>query len=226
MAERPGDPHGPSDDLVLGDGAAVVPVLVRAGVRGVGAVVAHHPQPPLRDGDVEPRLRGGVAGVQIVLVQGIAVDGDPPLGVAALHTVASDADDPLDEVLLVVRGQQADEGEGLLDLLDDDGVLLLHRRLLVLEPAAGVLEDDDVPALRLGAEPGGELVDEDPVADLDRLLHGPRRDHEGLDEEGLQDECYEDGDADEEGYLLDRGAPAASFDLALEFATLRARTTA
>lgn len=216
MTERPGDHHGPPDHLVLGD-RSVVGVLMGPGVGGVGPVVAHHPQPPVGDGDVERRRGGRVAGVQVVLVQGNAVDGDPPLHVAALDVVPADADDPLDEVLLVVGRQQADEGEALLDLLDDDGVVLLGG-LLALEPAAGVAEDDDVPALRPGAEPRRELVDQDPVADPDRLLHGARRDDEGLDEEGLQDQRDEDGDADEQRHLLDGTAPAAALDLALELA--------
>ncbi|KUN17382.1 hypothetical protein AQJ23_41315 [Streptomyces antibioticus] len=190
-------------------------------------MVAHHPQPPLGDSDVELLGGGSVAGIEVVaLGERHAVDGDPPLCVTALDAVAADADNALDQVLLVVGGQQTDEGEPFLDLLDDDGVLLLHRRLLVLEPAAGVLEHDDVPALRLGAEPRGELVDQDAVADPDRLLHGARRDHEGLHQEGLEHQGYEDGDTDEERYLLDGGAPAAPLDLALELAALRARTAA
>lgn len=135
--------------------------------------------------------------------------------------VPAHADDPFDEVLLVVGRQQPDEGEAFLDLLDDDGVVLLGG-LFALEPAAGVPEDDDVPALRLGAEPGGELVHQDPVADPDGLLHGARRNHEGLDEEGLQYQRYEDGDADEERDLLDGAASAPPFDLALELAALGA----
>lgn len=184
VTERPGDHHGPTHHLVLGHGAEVG-LLVGAGVGGVGPVVAHHPQPPLGDGDVERRPGRAVPGVQVVLGQGYAVDGDAALFVAALDVVAAHADDPLDEVLLVVGRQQSDEGEAFLDLFDDDGVVLL-RGLLALEPAAGVPEDDDVPALRLGPEPGGQLVDQDPVPDPDGLLHGARRDHEGLDEEGLQ----------------------------------------
>src|SRR5205823_4888920 len=109
---------------------------------------------------------------------------------------------------------------------DDDGVVLRRLGLLVRQPAAGVLEDDDVPALGLGAEPRGELVDQDTVADPDRLLHGAGRDHERLDEERLQDEGYEDRDADQERYLLGRAAPALSLDLALQLAPLRAGTAA
>ncbi|CAM5715104.1 hypothetical protein SVIOM74S_01868 [Streptomyces violarus] len=226
VPEGPGDDHGAAHDLFLGDRAAVVGVLVGAGVRGVVPVVAHHPQPARGNGDVERRVGRGVAGVQVVLDQRDAVDGHASLRVAALDAVSAHADDPLDEVLLVVGRQQADEGEPFLDLLDDDGVVLRKGGLLVLEPAAGVLEHDDVPALRLGAEPRGELVDQDAVADLDRLLHGAGRDDEGLDEEGLQHERYEDGDADEEGYLLDGTAPAAPLDLLLELAPLGARTAA
>jgi hypothetical protein len=160
-------------------------------------MVAHDPQPALGDGDVE-----GLGGRLVTRIDVIpfgeryAVDGDPALLVTALDVVAADPDDPLDQVLLVVGGQQADEGEAFLELLDDDRVVLLGR-LLVGQPAARVVEDDDVPALRLGAEPRGELVDQDAVADADRLFHRAGRDHERLDEEGLQDQRYEDGDTDQ-----------------------------
>jgi hypothetical protein len=105
-------------------------------------VVTHHPQPPLGDGDVELLGGRGVPGIQVVrLAQRNAVDGHPALGVTALDPVAADSDDPFDQVFLVVGRQQADEGESLLDLLDDDGVVLLRRGLFVLEPTARVLED-------------------------------------------------------------------------------------
>ncbi|GGQ39578.1 hypothetical protein GCM10010279_56300 [Streptomyces mutabilis] len=182
-------------------------------------MITHHPQSPLGHRDVEGRLGGDVPRVQVVLVQGDTVDGDASLGVAALDPVPAYSDDPLDEILLVVGRQQADEGEAFLDLLDDDGVVLLDG-LLALEPAAGIAEDDDVPALRLGAEPGGELVHQDAVTDPDGLLHGARGDHERLDEKGLQHQRNEDGHADEERYLFDRAAPAASPDLALQLAPL------
>ena len=61
----------------------------------------------------------------------------------------ADADDPLDQVPFVGGGKQADELQGLLDLLDHNGIVLRDRRLLALQPAAGVLEHDDFPALRL-----------------------------------------------------------------------------
>src|SRR5690606_21708125 len=136
--------------------------------------------------------------------------------VAALDPVAADPDDPLDQVLVVLGRQQSDEGEPFLDLLDADRVVLLGHGLLVLEPAAGVLEHHDVPPLRLGTEPGGELVDQDPVADADRLLHGAGRDDERLDQKRLEDQRYQHGDADQQRDLLDRAATAAPLDLALE----------
>lgn len=226
VADGPADDHGTADHGVLGDRAAVRGVLVDAGVRGVVPVVAHHPQTSLGHGDVEGRGGGGVARVQVVRFgQRNAVDGDPALRVTALDVVAADPDDPFDQVLLVVGGQQADEGEALLELLDDDRVVLLGG-LLVGQPAARVVEDDDVPALRLGAEPRGELVDQDAVADPDRLLHGARRDHERLDEEGLQDQRYEDGDTDQKGDLPNSRPPALALHLALELAPLRARAAA
>ena len=165
-------------------------------------MVAHHPQPSLRHGDVERGDGRGTAWIQVVgLAERTSVDCDPALRVTALDVVPADPDDPLDQVLLVVGGQQADEGEAFLELLDDHRVVLLLGGLLVGQPAARVVEDDDVPALRLGAEPRGELVDQDTVADPDRLLHGAGRDHERLHEERLQDQGYEHRDTDQKGDL-------------------------
>ncbi len=202
VADGPADHHRAAHHGVLGDRAAVRGVLVRAGVGGVVAVVAHHPQPPLRNGDVEGRDGRRAARIQVArLAERASVDGDPALRVTALDMVPADSDDPLDQVLLVVGGQQADEGEAFLELFDDDRVVLLLGGLLVGQPAARVVEHDDVPALRLRAEPRGELVDQDPVPDPDRLLHGAGRDHEGLHEERLEDQGYEDRDTDQKGDL-------------------------
>lgn len=135
-------------------------------------MIAHDEDTPGRDRDVELQFGGGIAWMQVRLVQGYAVDRDLARLVAALDGVPADRDHPLDQVLLVVRRQQTDEGQRLLDLLDDDRVVLL-RRLLVPQPAAGVLEDHDIPALRLRTEPGRQFVHQDPVVDPDRLFHRP-----------------------------------------------------
>src|SRR6476619_8249843 len=75
-----GTPHGPdqgehlADDEVVGDEATAGLPHVRAGVRGVAAVVAHHPQIALGDRLVELGERGrGVLGQVRLLVQRVAV---------------------------------------------------------------------------------------------------------------------------------------------------------
>lgn len=219
VTDGPSDDHGPAHDRLLRDGAAELVGPVITGVGGVAPVVTQYEQATLGHLHLEGEVRRFVAGVDVGLGQGRAVHGHPALCVAALDRVAADPDDPLDQVLLVVGRQQADEGQPLLELLDDHGVVLLLG-LLGGEPASGVLEDDDVTALGLGAEPRGELVHQDAVADLDRVLHGARRDHEGLHQEGLEDQGYQHGHADEEGYLLDGRAPPAPLDLAGELAPL------
>ena len=80
VARWPDDAEGAPDDLVLGHRAAtrVAGVGPRVG-RGL-AVVAHHPEPPGRDGDVERRLGGDVAGKEVLgLVEGRPVDRHPAL---------------------------------------------------------------------------------------------------------------------------------------------------
>lgn len=134
--------------------------------------------------------------MQVGLVKRGAVDGDPAVRVAADHAVAADADDAFDQILLVRGGQQADERQQFLPLFDDRRVVPEAGRLLIFQPAARVLEDDHVTAGGLGAEPGGELVHQHPVVDTDGLFHGTGGDDEGLDEERLQHQCDEEGDAD------------------------------
>ncbi len=167
------------------------------------------------------RSRGRVARVEVRLVHGYAVDGDAPAVVAALHGVAADRDDTLDEVLLVVGRQQPDERHGLLDLLDDDRVRV-RRDVFPLQPAPGVAEDDDVPALRPRAEPGGQLVHEHPVVDPIVCSMEPDGMTKACTRNVLRTSADEDGDGDQDGDLLDRGAPAPPLDPAGEPAPLGA----
>ncbi len=71
-------------------------------------------------------------------------------------------------------------------------------------------EDDDVTALD-AAEPVGELLDQDPVGDVEGGLHGTGGDVEGLNEEGLEDDGEQDGEDDEHGGLADDRERAARF---------------
>ena len=69
------------------------------GVVGVRPVVAHHPEPARRHGDVEPDLGRRRPRVDVgLLAQRDAVDRDLALGVAADDVVAGHADDALDVV--------------------------------------------------------------------------------------------------------------------------------
>ena len=77
---------------------------------------------------------------------------------------------------------------------------------LALQPAARVVEDDDLAALGLGAEPRGELVDQHPVAPLQGVLHRVRGDRERLHQEGLDQQREKQRDADQERQLLPEGA--------------------
>ncbi len=174
-------------------------------------MVAHHPQVPLRHVDGEADLRGRVAGVEVGLVERLPVDREAAFPIAADHGVAADPDDPLDQVLLPRGGQQPDEGECLLELLDDDRGG--RRCRLAGEPAPGILEDDHVTAVRLGPEPRGELVDQHPVADPDGLLHGARGDHERLDQERLQHQGDGQGQQRQQRHLPGERGPAAAPDL-------------
>lgn len=178
---------------------------MEAGVAGVRPVVPHHEEAAGRDPYLELHRGGLVARMDVRLVQGCSVDAHPALGVAALDGVAAGRDNTLDQVLLVGGREQSDEGEPLLDALEDDGIAVAAPALLRAQPVPRVLEHDHVAPVRLRPEPGRQLVDEHPVADTDGLLHRARRDHEGLDQEGLEDERDEYGDAHEEGYLRQGG---------------------
>ncbi|MDH6188288.1 hypothetical protein M2168_001320 [Streptomyces sp. CZ24] len=134
-------------------------------------MVAEHEVPALGDAHGEAERGGLVAGVEVGLGEGRAVDGDPVVAVAADHGVAADRHDPLDQVALVVGGQQADRGEPPFHLGGDGGVVGGGRGLLAVEPVGRVLEDDDVATLGPGAEVRGQFVDDDAVADPDGLLH-------------------------------------------------------
>ena len=71
-----------------------------------------------------------------------------PLVAVGLDVVAGQADDALDEVVLGVLGQQADEDERVVERPTDGAAALLAE---AAEPglAARVLEDDDVAAVEV-----------------------------------------------------------------------------
>jgi hypothetical protein len=187
-------------------------------------VVAQHPQPSLRDGQVElaavarrRRLRG-VAGVQVRLVQGHAVDGDLVPGVAAGHMVAGDADDPLDVIGLARRrpeqvadGRQQRPEAHVVQRDDRVGAGRLDRGRI---PGPRPVEHDDVAGVDR-PEMVGQLVDQDLVTDQQRVLHGRRRDEKRLHDERLDQEGDRQRQYDQDHKLLpERTVPAAPASLA------------
>ncbi len=209
--ERRRDGEGRSDHLVQRDErdralrAAQRQVRqVAAGVRAQVPVVAHHEQPPSRDGDVERdvggcdldpvRIRVEVAG----LVQLLAVHGDPPVRVAADDTVAGHADDALDQVLGAARGGEPDELQQPVQRPRVTGGL-------AVQPAPGVLEDRHVATLDVG-----DLLHHHAVAHQQGVLHRLRRDDEHLPDEGPQQRRHHQGaDDDDQELTGERAEPAA-----------------
>ena len=175
---------------------------MEARVRGVGAVVPHHPHGALRNGDVEVLAAGGVAGLQVRLEEGGAVDGHALPLVAAPDAVAGQPDDPLDQVVLRVVGQQADEHQPLADRCHDGPVLGLRHDV---EPAARVGEHHDVAPLEVD-RPRGQLADDDPVVEDEGVLHGSGRDVEGLQQPRLDDERQHERHSDHDDELPARRA--------------------
>ncbi len=157
-------------------------------------VVAHHPEVTAGYGDLELPVRvraaGRVPGEDVRLVERLAVDLQRARALA-LHRVAADPDDPFDQVFLLGGRHQSDKAERLLHRTG-------LRRRLVLQPVARVVEDDDLAALGLGAEPRGQLVDEYPVTLLERVPHGLRGDGERLYQERLDEQGQQQRDHREE----------------------------
>src|SRR5665811_2406805 len=109
----PDDGHGATHDAALGDAAlgAAGALVVGAGVRGVGAMVAHHPYLAGGNPDVERLQARLIAGEEVGLVQRRAVDREPLVAVAADDVVPRQPDDPLDQMVALVAGQQPDKGQ-------------------------------------------------------------------------------------------------------------------
>jgi 2,5-diketo-D-gluconate reductase A len=117
------------------------------------------------------------------------------LGVAADHVVTGQADDPLDVVRRAAA--QPDVVEQVVEE-PDDGVARRRRDRSAgqVAPRPGAAEDDDVTAVD-GTEVIDELVDQDPVARQQGVLHRLRRDLVHLEEEDLdEDRDHDGGDQD------------------------------
>ena len=196
------------DVRVLGALGLTLEAHVHRRVGRVGAVVAHHEHRALRHRADAPAAVAGHRAEAVVLVDlaregvallvdGRAVDREPAQVVAADDGVAGHADDPLHEV--TARGVEPD----LLERLGDR--VRRARHVAGAEPAARVLEDHDVAALRPTAAPVGDLLDQDPVVLDQPRLHRLRRDVERLHEERLQHDGQQHRDhQQDQGLLPDR----------------------
>src|SRR4029450_260940 len=170
-------------------------------------MVPHHPQSTVGDSDVEGQVGRGVAGEDVALVQRNPVDGDAPLPVAALDSIAGDPDYPLDQVPFVVRGEQPNEDEDALDAVQER--VPIRSAFVIAEPTSGIFEDDDLAAVD-AAKVAAQLVDKNAVADLERVLHRVRWDVESLNQKCLDQQGKDKRDSDENGKLAhQRGAIAS-----------------
>ena len=118
-----------------------------------------------------------------LLAERDAVHGDPALRVAAGHVITGQPDDPLDVV--VHPGGDAEQPDDRVPELagqPDDRVAGLRRARRI--PRALAVEHDHVAALDR-AEVIDELVDQDLVPDVERVLHRRGRDEERLHHVGL-----------------------------------------
>ena len=111
--------------------------------------------------------------------------------------VPRQSDDALDQVLLRVVRQQANERQPVLHPGEGAGFLLRRGN----QPALGVPEHNDVAALQ-GERLRDQEVHEDPVVHVQGVDHGFGRDVEGPEQEGLDQEGQHDGDEHHCGHFL------------------------
>jgi hypothetical protein len=116
--------------------------------------------------------------------------------------VPRQADDPLDEdVSRVPEAEHAGKAVGELH-----HEVRVHRDRSRV-PGAVAVEDHDVAPVN-AADVVDELVDQDPVVDLEGVLHRPGRDVEGLDRVRLDDHREQQRDDDQDGELAPERALA------------------
>src|SRR6516165_2418316 len=181
--------------VVLRDGPVAGVAHVASRIPGHAAVIAHHPQPARRNGDAEPLLRRRVAWVEIgLLTERHAVDGDLALPVAAGHVVAGYPDDALDVVVNSRRGAEQ-PGDRVPQPAEQRRGPSGHRI-----PGGVAVKYDDVAAMDR-AEIIDQLVDQDLVADVERVLHRRRRNEERLDDKTLDEQGQHQGEYQQDGQL-------------------------
>ena len=154
---------------------------------------------------------GQVTGLEVGLVDLDVVDRQLAVRRAAHHVVAGQADDPLDQVVLGLGGQQADEHQPVVDRPGDGRCA--RRAAPASSQPPGSWKTTTSPCLR-STGPGVSLRDDDAVVDDEGVLHRPRRDEEGLQQPGLDDERQHQRHDDDDDDLADgsrercRGGPA------------------
>ena len=157
---------------------------------------------PGRHGDVEGLQARRVAGLEVGLVDRHAVDLERAALPVAGDVVAGQADDPLDQVVALVGGQQPDERQGGVERRADRAALRGRHRV---EPVVGVLEHDDVTAVEV-ERAGCQLADDHPVALDEGVLHRAGGDVEGLQQPGLDDQREQQRHADDDDGLAQHRA--------------------
>ncbi len=204
---RPADPVGPPDHFLhRHHPPARFPEVVPR-VPGLGTMITHHPQGPQGHDDPEGHRRGRVPRKQVRLVQRHAVHRDPAARVAADHVVTTHAHHPLHEVGVGGLRQPERRGRAVHQATDRVAV-----RALPYEGSRAV-EDHQVPAARLITETVRQLVDQHPIPDPERRLHGAAGDQEGLDDEVAEQQQEDRADHAEHpgpapGQLPPGGPPA------------------
>jgi hypothetical protein len=101
-------------------------------------------------------------------VQRLAVDSEAIIVVATEDVISRQSDNPLDQMLGAGVGQYADKLKRLADWAALAGGT-------AREPASWVGEDCYLPSLD-----AAQLLDQDAIIDLERVLHRNRRDQEQL----------------------------------------------
>ena len=171
---------GPIDNKGLAFDRHQIDKTPETTVVGEVAVVSHHEQPVLGHADRSQVVAGLDAAVVNfgVLENGMSIVDqltiDEKLLVADLHNIAGNTDDALDEILAGIFGKLEDDNVVALRIVDGDDGLFDEGRLDAID----------------------ELVDQNVIADQQRVLHGTGRDFESLDHKGADKQGQYHGDDD------------------------------
>src|SRR5450631_1371773 len=109
-------------------------------------MVAHYPDAPGRDRDIEGEVAGPVTRIEVGLLDRDVVDGQETIALTAHHVISGEPDDTLDVVALVdidghYRGHRAQYPAHL-------GTLLGTSSGSTFGEGMRAIEDDKVPSLQ------------------------------------------------------------------------------